>query len=122
MATNVTGRPFAAKFKGSGEQLADLLATTNGSLAEVVNGTVIRVGANSEPWDMSREWSGREIDGFTTRYTAWTKAWLVSLTSELNSGGKITQFTLTLENGLPEDEVLRSVETYIMLLNLRRTT
>ena len=107
-------------FVSAGEKLAQMLEKTNGSLAEVTNGTVIRVGGSDKPWDMATQWNGREITEYSKRYSTWTKAWLVAFNCPLSSGGKLTQFTLTLDKDLPPEEVDRSAETYMMLLNLRR--
>jgi hypothetical protein len=118
--SKLRGKPTVqAPFKSAEGKLVDLLADTGGSLSEVANGTVIRVGYSHAPWDMARPWKGPELTEYRKRYSAWAHAWSISFTAPMRPG-TVTQFTLTLDKDLTPEEVDRSAAAYMTILNMRR--
>ena len=124
-AATPLGAPFtragATPFIPAGERAAVELAKTGGSLSAVANGSLIRVSAGPHEWDISKPWNGRELTGWTKRWSNWTKMITVTFYVELSSSaGKLPTFTLALKPPLTDEEVALSADTHMLLLNLAR--
>jgi hypothetical protein len=96
------------------------LSKACGSLVRVPSGTVF-MSNGAIPWDMQREWRGRELEQYTARHSTWgdtTRIALhVALSSELQS---IPMFYVSVDGRLTEEETKQMAEVYMMALNLRR--
>lgn len=102
------------------EQLAAELQKTDGSLGATAHGTVYKEGQHV-PWDMSKEWRGRELTSYNWRASQWSKTIVVRFYVELSSeAGRLNAFSLHLKPPLTEEEIAQMAETYLMVLNLRR--
>ena len=103
------------------EGLANELEKSNGSLNPKVDGLLIRLSGSTQPWDMERTWSGREITGYTIRKTLWNKTALIKFFVDLNSStNKLPIFSLQLALPMDDADIAAAAETYMLLLNLRR--
>lgn len=112
---------MATVFLPASERAAQELAKTAGSLNSVANGRLIRISAGPQDWDMASPWLGRELVGWSKRFSNWDKMITVSFYVELSSNmAKLPTFTLSLKPPLTDDEVARAADTYMMLLNLAR--
>lgn len=104
------------------EGLAAELERSNGSLNPKVDGLLIRLSGKNEPWNMDSPWRGREISGYTVRKTLWNKTALILFYVDMSStASKLPIFSLQLALPLTDDEIKTAADTYMMLLNLRRT-
>jgi hypothetical protein len=100
---------------------ADALAQTRGSLNDVVHGSVMKMG-HTEPWDMSREWIGRALVEWKARESLWDRSIRVTFSCALSSSSAgMPLFTLSLKPPVSDEEVARSAETHMLLLNMTRT-
>lgn len=113
----IRNAPFLS---GVGQGIADL-EKTGGSLNPKVDGVVTRLSGSADPWDMERQWTGREITGYTVRKTLWNKTALIKFYVDMSStSGKLPIFSLQLALPLTDEEITNAADTYMMLLNLRR--
>lgn len=113
-----TARPT---FKPPTEVAAAALAKTNGSLTGVPNGRLIRVSSSDVDWDVSRPWTGREIQGWKVRKSLWNKMLTVSFYVALTSTPQgLAVFTLSLTPPLTDEEIELAANTYMTLLNMAR--
>lgn len=104
------------------EGLAAELDKTNGSLNPKVDGLLIRLSGAAVPWDMERPWSGREITGYTIRKTLWNKTALVKFYVDMSiSEKKLPIFSLQLALPMDDEDIENAAQTYMMILNLRRS-
>lgn len=104
------------------EGLAAELEQTGGSVNPKVDGLLIRLSGKAEPWDMEKSWRGREITGYTMRKTLWNKTALILFYVDMTStSGKLPVFSLQLTLPLTDAEIDTAAQTYMTLLNLRRT-
>lgn len=102
------------------EQLAAALQKTGGSVNTTAHGTVYKEGS-STPWEMAKEWRGRELTSYNWRASQWSKTIVVRFYVELSSEpGRLSAFSLHLKPPLTDDEIAQMAETYLMVLNLRR--
>ena len=92
---------------------------TRGSLNDVANGHVQKMGHN-DAWDMGQEWVGRELVVYNYRESLWDKSIRVSFNWRSGTGAGMPGFTLSLHPPLTKEEIERSAETHMMLLNLMR--
>lgn len=92
---------------------------TRGSLNEVANGHVMKLGHN-EGWDMGQEWVGRELVRYTYRESLWDRSVRIVFDWQSGTGAFMPGFTLSLHPPLSKEEIERSAETHMMLLNLMR--
>lgn len=103
------------------EQLAAELQKTGGSVNTTAHGTVYKEGQHV-PWDMSKEWRGRELTRYNWRASQWSKTVVVRFYVELLSeAGKLNAFSLHRAPPLTEGEIAQIAETYMMVLNMRRS-
>lgn len=92
---------------------------TRGSLNDVANGHVQKMG-HTDAWDMGREWVGRKLASFNYRESLWDKSIRVTFFWMASNGTGMPGFTLSLHPPLTKEEIERSAETHMMLLNLTR--
>lgn len=91
-----------------------------GSLNEVANGHVQKMG-HTEAWDMGQEWVGRELIAFRHKESLWDRSIRVTFMCQLNAENKtMPVFTLSLHPPLTKEEIERSAECHLVLLNLMR--
>jgi hypothetical protein len=98
---------------------AEALAKTGHSLNEVANGQVQKMG-HTDVWDMGQEWVGRELANFSYRESLWDKSIRVVFFWLASNGTGMPGFTLSLHPPLTKEEIERSAETHMILLNLTR--
>lgn len=104
------------------EGLAAELEKSNGSLNPKVDGLLIRLSGAAVPWDMEKPWSGREITGYTVRKTLWNKTALIKFYVDMNSSEqKLPIFSLQLALPMDDADIENAAQTYMMILNLRRS-
>ena len=112
---------MATQFIPAVERAAIELAKSDGSLSSVANGRLIRISAGAMQWDVGAPWRGREIVGWTKRYSNWDKMITISFHVVMNTGtANLPIFTLALKPPLTDEEVANAADTYMMLLNLAR--
>lgn len=112
---------MATKFKPAGEQLADSIAGTGGTLTPLVPGEVRRVG-HTTVHDMSAAWAGRELTWSKPRYSLWDKSIVLSLGWSSTDGEDYMEFTVKLQPPMTKEEIDNAAFTYMMALNMRRST
>lgn len=101
-------------------KLAAELAQNNNSLTARQKGVVYRTG-HKEPWDMSKEWTGRELTSYLVRESLWARAKRVTYYYPVGRGTeRAAEFFIELDNALTKEEVEMTAEAYMMALNARR--
>lgn len=99
---------------------ADALAKTRGSLNDVVHGEVRKIGRDGA-WPMDRAWTGPELASWSHRESLWDKSIRVNFMGKLsNEHVPLPIFTMTLKPPLTKEEIERSAECHMMLLNMMR--
>lgn len=114
----VTRTPRTA-FTPAGDQMANMLAKTGGTLTPLKHGMLMKVDAGV--WDMARPWYGRELTQWKMRYSLWDKGIHVDFGYKLNATGSFyVVFKLDLAPPMTEEDVAQTADTYMMILNMRR--
>lgn len=112
--------PIAGRRPPIIEQLAAELQGTGGTISSVAHGTVYGSVSNT-PWDMAREWRGKELKDYNFRNSNWSKTIVVRFYVESPGvAGRLAAFSLHLHPPLTDAEIAQLAETYMMVLNLRR--
>lgn len=96
------------------------LAQTAGSLTASTSSTVYWTGSTA-PWDMQREWRGRELVSWTARASTWGHKTFLRFYANLRSeAGTIAVFHVVLDGHLSDEDAEQLAGVYMMALNLRR--
>jgi hypothetical protein len=91
----------------------------NGSITDVPNGT-LRLGAFE--WAINSPWYGPEQTYYVVRESLWSKTIIITFEPGAGDSKDPLLFTLHLKPPLPLDDVHLAADTYMMLINLTRTT
>ncbi len=108
------------KFRSIHDLAEAELAQTAGSLTASTSGTVYRTESTA-PWDMQREWRGRELVSWTARASAWGhKTFLRFYTNLRSEAGTIAAFHVVLDGHLSDEDAEQLAGVYMTILNERR--